>query len=235
MANQTVTTVVNQPRPRSMVIYTITHRESGKVYVGQSKGDVRRRWSAHCSEKSGAGRNAIKCAILKHGRDQFDFAVIDSAQTREELSAKERHWIAALNALAPNGYNLTTGGESCVYSEDSKRKMSEARIALFDERGRKGRPVWAKRKRRAWTEEEKELRRVKSTGLKHTAEARQKIADSKKRAVVRSDGVVFPSIEDAAESIQRNKSSLWRVLQANMGRHTCGGFGWAYLGNVNNG
>ena len=228
MANQTVTTVVNQSLPMAMVIYTITHRETGKVYVGQSKGDVRRRWSTHCSEKSGAGRSAIKCAILKYGRAAFDFVVVDHATTLDELKRKEQEWIAALSSMAPNGYNLTTGGESCVYSEESKRKMSEARKALFDRIGRKGKPVWVKKQRRPWTEEEKELRRVKSTGLTHTPESRAKIAASKMRPVIRSDGQVFPSIECAAASIARSKVSLWRVLQGNLGRHTCGGFGWQY-------
>jgi group I intron endonuclease len=228
MANQTVTTAVNQSLPMAMVIYTITHRETGKVYVGQSRGDVRRRWGTHCSEKSGAGRSAIKCAILKYGRAAFDFAVVDHAIALDELKRKEQDWIAALSSMAPNGYNLTTGGESCVYSEESKRKMSEAKKALFDKIGRKGRPVWVKKKRRPWTEEEKELRRQKMLGYMHSDEAKGKIAASKMRPVVRSDGQVFPSIEAAASSIGRNTSTLWRVVQGNRGRHTCGGFGWKY-------
>lgn len=204
MANQT----------SSMYIYTITHRESGKCYVGQTRADLQTRWRKHFAPKAGH-RSAIKCALLKYGREAFDFAAIDIAETQEQLNHKESFWIRQLNSLSPNGYNLTSGGESPESSPETLEKLSASLKKRFAEKpwGNEGRA-------KGWA--------VMRAGFKHTAESKQKIADSKKRAVIRSDGEVFDSIEAAAASVGRNKVSLWRVLQGNLGRHTCGGFGWKY-------
>jgi hypothetical protein len=42
----------------------------------------------------------------------------------ELLNDREEHWIKELNTLAPHGYNLTTGGDACELSEETKTKMS---------------------------------------------------------------------------------------------------------------
>jgi group I intron endonuclease len=227
VANQThsAATTVNR-----MVIYSITNMNTGKSYIGQCRGDVRRRWSTHCSTKSGAGRSAIKCAILKYGRQSFEFDIIDYADSLSSLSKKEKFWINAYGSLAPGGYNLTTGGESPTMSATARANMSAARLARYDRIGRRKRPVTIKKVRCLVPKVEKQARtrRERMLGFKHTDEARAKIAASKCKPVTRSDGVDFPSIEHAAQAVGRNKVSLWRVLQGNLGRHTCGGYGWKY-------
>ena len=44
--------------------------------------------------------------IEKYGLENFDFEIIDSASTQEELDRKQKEYIKRYNSLEPNGYNL---------------------------------------------------------------------------------------------------------------------------------
>jgi hypothetical protein len=56
-------------------------------------------------------RRGIVGALLKYGKERFDFDVIDIAETQDQLDHKERFWIKQLNTIAPHGFNLERGGE----------------------------------------------------------------------------------------------------------------------------
>ncbi len=109
-----------------MIIYKITNRINGKVYIGQTTKSLRWRWQCHCSKSKGCP--LLKRAILKHGRENFTVEQIDTACTREELDAKEIYWIKFYDSMnRDKGYNLTSGGESKKsYSEETRRRMSES-------------------------------------------------------------------------------------------------------------
>lgn len=95
----------------TMCVYTITHRASGRLYVGQTVNMAKRRWSDHCANKPSESPTFIKSTLAKYGRESFDFSVIDIADCQEQLDHKERFWIKHLNCLAPNGFNLDLGGK----------------------------------------------------------------------------------------------------------------------------
>lgn len=44
--------------------------------------------------------------IEKYSLENFDFEILDTASTEEELSRKQRKYIRKYNSLEPNGYNL---------------------------------------------------------------------------------------------------------------------------------
>ena len=44
--------------------------------------------------------------IEKYGLKSFDFEILDSAPTKEELERKQKNYIKEYNSLEPNGYNL---------------------------------------------------------------------------------------------------------------------------------
>jgi len=44
--------------------------------------------------------------IEKYGLENFDFEIIDSASTQEDLDRKQKEYIKKYNSLEPNGYNL---------------------------------------------------------------------------------------------------------------------------------
>ena len=106
------------------VIYVITNNLNGKQYVGQTI-DLTKRLSAHRK----AGKPGIGKAIQKYGWRNFSVEVIEECENRDELNEREIFWIAKLNTKAPNGYNLTEGGDgNCGYvaSEETRKKLSAA-------------------------------------------------------------------------------------------------------------
>jgi group I intron endonuclease len=104
-------------------IYVITKKEDGKQYIGQSV-DCFERWKQHQSPKKGS--TGIKGAIMKHGVDQFTFQVLEEC-TRDKLNEREIFYIAEMKTLAPDGYNLTTGGgQGHEKSAELKKKISAA-------------------------------------------------------------------------------------------------------------
>ncbi len=68
---------------------------------------------------------ALKNAITKYGAENMKFEVVEECADAM-LNDREQHWIKELNTLAPNGYNLRSGGGVDEFSEESKAKMSAA-------------------------------------------------------------------------------------------------------------
>jgi group I intron endonuclease len=110
-----------------MIIYKITNRINGKVYIGQTTVKLKDRWHGHCCKRSNC--NHLRNAIQKYGKKAFTIEVIDTANSIDELNKKEQHWISQLDSNNPlKGYNLLTGGSGGFkHSELSKKKMSKSR------------------------------------------------------------------------------------------------------------
>ena len=168
-----------------MVIYKITNKESGKVYIGQTIRNVKKRWIQHCRPNS-KKTSAITCAIKKYGKASFNFEVIDTATSIEELNQKEIKYIAELNCIAPNGYNLEVGGKSHIRHPSTGEKISAARKghSVSEETRKK---IADKLKGTHLTEETKAKLSILRKGKKvHTEESKRKIgAASKGRNVGR--------------------------------------------------
>jgi len=89
-------------------IYTITNLINNKVYVGQSK-NPKKRWKEHIKNariKRTKDNMVITRALMKYGKDNFKFEVIENAYCQEELNRLEEHYIKTLNSLRPYGYNI---------------------------------------------------------------------------------------------------------------------------------
>lgn len=112
------------------IIYLLTNTINGKQYVGQTtdeKFDARMR--AH---KYPHKRTAIQHAVRKYGWNAFTTTILETSN--QDISEREKFWIAKLNTVAPTGYNLTTGGESGKqYDKTSRRKMSEHRRRVLSD------------------------------------------------------------------------------------------------------
>src|ERR1035437_838224 len=114
-----------------MVIYLITNSVNGKQYVGQTVQALHSRFAFHTSRASRC--LALKSAIAKYGKENFTIKEFAKCQHVEELNKIEQEKIKEFNTLAPNGYNLTTGGKGHTYSAESRKKMSES--------GKKRKPI----------------------------------------------------------------------------------------------
>lgn len=96
----------------------------GKVYVGLTSTDVKRRWN--CG--NGYSHNSyFHRAIKKYGWNNIRHEIIQTGLTKIEAENLEREKIKEFKSNDRNfGYNLTDGGEvGKRHSEESKRLMSE--------------------------------------------------------------------------------------------------------------
>lgn len=120
-------------------IYLVRNIENSKCYVGQAKKYVslnnftwgtQGRWKSHIREALGDKKEhclLLNQAIRKYGVDGFEVTKIcDCLLT--EMDDLERQYIQQYNSLAPNGYNVTTGGTSqkrTVKLTDEKRERGK--------------------------------------------------------------------------------------------------------------
>ena len=91
-----------------MIVYKAENKVSGNVYIGQTKYDLSRRIAEH-SKKSQRPKSKFHKALMSYGIENFDWVVIDTAKTKEELNQKEIYWINEYNSINV-GYNMVEGG-----------------------------------------------------------------------------------------------------------------------------
>lgn len=112
-----------------MIIYRVTNKINGKIYIGQTRKPLTVRWSQHCSnaKKNRTKYSILANAIRKYGKENFFVEEIDGANDLTELNYREQHHIYMNNSVSPVGYNLVGGGQSVqTYSDETRKKMSDS-------------------------------------------------------------------------------------------------------------
>lgn len=110
-----------------MFIYKVTNKINQKQYVGQTTRTISIRFLQHCKWSTSALGNAIK----KYGKDNFYTELLSKCDSPECLDSCEDYWIDHFQTLAPNGYNLVTGGRRHrVWSETSLVKASKSKLGI---------------------------------------------------------------------------------------------------------
>lgn len=105
-----------------MIIYKVTNKINGKVYIGKTKYTLNDRKSQHFSEcKLYNTHNKFHNALRKYGRRNFEWEIIDRASTEEELNSKEIFWIRELDCIN-KGYNISKGGNGGDNLSNNPRK-----------------------------------------------------------------------------------------------------------------
>ena len=90
-------------------IYKITNLLNNKVYIGQTKNSLSKRFREHCSTKSFCLK--LRNAIQKYGKENFTIEKIDEDTTKLGINTKEIHYISIFNSTDDNfGYNIQKGG-----------------------------------------------------------------------------------------------------------------------------
>lgn len=114
-----------------MPLYLVTS-PVGKQYVGITTLTVNRRMTGHRTAARQGSPYPLHAAIRKYGFDAMKVEVLDECSNLAELHTLEVETIAKLNTQAPNGYNLTAGGEGTtghVVSDEHRdavgQRMSE--------------------------------------------------------------------------------------------------------------
>lgn len=101
-------------------VYLTTNLVNGKQYVGQHLSDDFDKYY------KGSGTYIIR-AFNKYGWDNFDCKVLQWCTTQTQLNAVEDNCIKLYGTMVPNGYNLKGGGANGKWSEESRKRASEAK------------------------------------------------------------------------------------------------------------
>lgn len=88
-------------------IYKIENLTNNKIYIGQSI-NIEERFKRHMKAND---EFLIHKAFKKYGIENFSFVIIEECLAKD-LDKKEQYWIEQYNSLAPNGYNMITGGSN---------------------------------------------------------------------------------------------------------------------------
>lgn len=170
MAHSTDGETCDQPSDHSAVIYTITHIETGRVYVGKTyrrDGRVSDRWAEHLNSAKKGSQTYIHSAIRKYGECSFSFKVVDKV-SKNKLNEAEIYWIKRLSSNVKGfGFNLTIGGDGGSQSDKSVlKKMSDAA---------------RNRKRKPMSNETKEKISMSKIGIQRSPEVIKKIIENRRK------------------------------------------------------
>lgn len=93
-----------------MVIYKVTNKENGKVYIGKTSRELKQRlWAHYKSVRSGSETN-FHNALRKYPKDSFQWEVIATTDNNDELNQLEVQFIKEYDSFK-SGYNMTEGGD----------------------------------------------------------------------------------------------------------------------------
>jgi group I intron endonuclease len=141
-------------------IYQIKNLVNNKLYIGQTTRPLHKRIYEY---KSAFNLNKFHNQYLlnafnKYGWDNFEFKIIDSGSTIDELNNKEISYIKKFNTTNKSiGYNISDGGRNSIPTIETLEKMSKAGL------GRKQTDAWInKRIATAGTDEAKKYGRNKT-------------------------------------------------------------------------
>lgn len=101
-----------------MFVYVIVCSESGKLYIGQHKGNnlqkyLQTKFSDARQEGRSEGRSHLYRAMRKHPRETWSiWPLVSGIESKSEMDELEKHFIHVLKAQHPDvGYNICDGGE----------------------------------------------------------------------------------------------------------------------------
>ena len=115
---------------KKLVIYKITNKINGHIYIGQTN-DFDRRVKNHINtalRKWKGYERPLYQAMIKYGVENFTFEIIDTADSYDELNQKEIYYIDYYQSSVDygKGYNLDLGGHNGNKSDYVKKKIGDA-------------------------------------------------------------------------------------------------------------
>ena len=232
---------------KTYTIYIHKNKINGKVYIGQTSQNPKKRWN---NGKGYKDSHKFYNAILKYGWDNFEHIILYTNLTLEEANQKEQELIEQYKSYEDKfGYNITKGGRNFAHSEETKKKIgisnsialkgnkwSESQKKLMSEMFTgEGNPFYGKHHSEKTKQLISEHRKGKCAGENHpmygkhhTEDALQKMSNNRKskggkKVVCLNTGEVFNTMMDAARWCGlSNSSSIGQVCNHTNKRKTAG-------------
>ena len=99
-------------------VYQITNVLNGKIYIGVHS-------TKNINDKYFGSGQALRTAIQKHGKANFQKTILYTFATRKEALDKERELVNTDFVSSEQTYNLVQGGAGCPYKYEHKKKYDE--------------------------------------------------------------------------------------------------------------
>lgn len=98
---------------------------SNKVYIGQTKRDIKKRLWEHQNNKDSV---LLYNAIKEYGFDNFQVEILIYCN-EIHLNEYEKKFIALYKSIFPNGYNIRSGGAAgSIHCDESRLRMSLSKL-----------------------------------------------------------------------------------------------------------
>ena len=202
-----------------MIVYKIKNLLTNISYIGQTVQSLEKRWIHHCTPNSGC--KYLSNAIQKYGKENFEIKVLAYCNNIEEMNHREQYYIKLFNTLAPNGYNLMTGGGNSLPSKEVSEKRSNSLKKFYKNNSPK-----------PCSEETKKKISIKGKGRKRSKKSikASSLAHSVPVFQYNLDGVFAAKYESAVEAMLItgiSNSEIGKCCKNQ--RNSAGGFQWSYL------
>ena len=188
---------------------------SGKVYIGQTKQDVKKRWSNGYGYATSPHFNR---AIKKYGWNNIQHKIIAEGLTKKEANWLEQYLISYYHSNEGRyGYNITRGGDGSngrIITKEERARLSEAHKGY-----------------KASEENKQKMREAHKKFYAANPEAYKKRQSWRKIAVdmLDMDGnyiKTFKSAKEAAQEIGSSSSHITKCCKGKKG--SCHNYKWRY-------
>lgn len=195
------------------IVYKLTNKVNGMIYVGATTTQLPQRMSSHICEANRGSKSEIYKAMREFGTSNFEISEVETCE-KEELLIREEFYIKRLNSMFPNGYNTSTshlvGG---VQSDISKIKKSESHTKRWEKVDRN---EWSIKMKRIFMDKDtKEKHRISTTKANILSSARTCIGTSLKTGETK----IFESANDAAKYVKGHHSKVSNVCHGKRKKH----------------
>jgi len=183
-------------------IYSITHKESGKRYIGSTYCNFYDRFCAHRSTLNRKCHSSIlmQRAWNKYGEEAFEFEVIEIGSV--DLDKRELYFINLYNSSIPkHGYNISKETNNARLGHQQSKKTKKA----------------ISKKLKGIKRSDKTIKRMSNCkigennpmyGKKHSQEYIEKRVKNNRKQVIRNDGKVYSSLKEAAIDLNASQQSI---------------------------
>lgn len=189
-------------------VYQIKNLVTNKIYIGSTITSFIYRWRQHHSKlKMRKHENAhLQSSYIKYGDSNFEYTILYVGTSLEDIRTREQEFINTFNSYNPDkGYNMDSVVDRSTRSEETKKKMSLSR---------KGKCSGSSNNfyGKTHTEEVREKIRQAHIGKKLSDNTKAKMSE-KRKIKVRINGMIYPSIKEAAEELKMSKATLSRWVK----------------------
>ena len=159
------------------------------------------------------GCSALYEAFKKYGVENFTIETICFSSNKKELMSLEKHYISELNTVSPNGYNLTSGGENCIVSKETRQKISN-RL--------KGRKIeWAEKVssgvKKLWENEEYRAKQIEQRkqkrGKYRNGIVREKLRKDVDLISFKKDYESYMNLKEMSKKYNVSTNTIYRIIK----------------------